>query len=563
MSIIILNSYKKFFDFCGILFISYKNRIAFLMFVVYHIIMAINCTLFEYLNKSIHSPKARKMIYFDNTISAEELVLSTHKIATFLTNLGILPQDTVAIALPNMPEAVMACYGINRIGAIANIMHPKLGINAVKDLLVSTKTKAIFMLDSIYNIHKSTLDRLQIKVILCSVSTYMCKIKGIFASIIAQKHKNITYFKDVMATNPTYMDCSFDANLPAVYIHSGGTSSSPKTVILSSIAINSVVQGIMERVHNGDPKQCQNGCVLMALPIFHCFGLTVTMHTAICHSCALLVPQFKPRNVVKNIKKYRLTHLMGVPQMYKKMLNVASFKGEKLSQISYIFCGGDVLPMPLREQFNNRMQNAGSSAKIAEGYGLTETASVFTLETLQNAHSQGSPILNNSILVVNEAGNICSTEEVGELLLHSNSLMLGYLDSQKEDVFIKVNGIKYLKSGDYGYIDGNGNLHFADRKKRTIKISAHNIFPSQVENIAKGLPMVADCVVARTLVNGKPATKMYIVFNKSYNLSNSEGIIKDAISSSISKYAVPKVFIAVDSLHRTPLGKVDYKSYEN
>ncbi len=254
---------------------------------------------------------------------------------------------------------------------------------------------------------------------------------------------------------------------------------------------------------------------------------------------------------------------MGVPQMYKKLLDIRSFKGEKLSQIGYIFCGGDVLPLSLKEDFNKRMQDSGSSATVAEGYGLTETASVFSLEHLHTANSQGTPIGNNLVMVVDENGSPCTNGEVGELLLHSESLMLGYLNDDNADVFVTINGLKYLKSGDFGFLDEFGNLHFAERKKRTIKISAHNIFPSQVEGIAKGLPMVADCVVARTTIKGKPATRMFLVLNKSYSFENSVATIKTAIASSISRYAVPREFVHVDSLKRTSLGKVDFKQYEN
>ncbi len=264
--------------------------------------MTKNCTLYEYLNNAIHSPSARKLIYFDNIISADELLLSTHKIATFLSNSGVQPQDTVGIALPNMPEAIMACYGINRMGGIANIMHPKLGKQAVRELLISTKTKVIFILDSIYKLHSDTLRELNILAVICSPSYYMAKHKSCIVSLFEPKINNEIKFKDIMALSPSFVDNTFDANLPAVYIHSGGTSGLPKTAILSSYAINSVVEGIMRWVHQGDASQCQDGCVLMALPIFHCFGLTVTMHSAVSNSCALLIPQFKAKNVVKVLK---------------------------------------------------------------------------------------------------------------------------------------------------------------------------------------------------------------------------------------------------------------------
>ena len=129
----------------------------------------------------------------------------------------------------------------------------------------------------------------------------------------------------------------------AVYIHSGGTTGTSKAVVISNRALNSLAESVVDSVHPGRMDIPENGGMLAILPVFHGFGLGICVHTVICHIRVVLMPLFRAKEAARLIKKYSVTHIAGVPQMYSKLTAERAFAGEGLKQIECVFCGGDKL----------------------------------------------------------------------------------------------------------------------------------------------------------------------------------------------------------------------------
>lgn len=523
-------------------------------------------SMYGYLRQYIKVGSADKMIYFGRKISASEMFDTIDSVAAFLIEKGIKKGDVVGILLPNIPEAIFALYAINAIGGIANLIHPKISETSFCALIKRTKTKAVFIYDKLYKKRRGCLD--DIPAVICSVSEYMPQpLKTFFALSEPVFSSDKIRFRNILGGKLAELPPQ-DGEAPAVYIHSGGTTGEPKTVVLSSAAINRLAESLIGTVYvTGEPLK-ENDVMLMMLPIFHGFGLGVCVHAALSRIQTVLMPRFKPALANKMIKKYGVTHLTGVPTMFAKMLAEKNFAGPHLKKINRIFCGGDRLNPKTKKEFDYVLKSFGSSAELTEGYGLSEASAVFSVSLIGETSSgcQGRPLNGNAVKVVDDDGKALPYGKIGEFYVSSPSLMMYYLDDPESTAKVTVkdeDGRIWLKTGDMGFVDRDGGIHFVERRKRSLKIAAVNIFPSEIEAFVNSMPEIDESCVVRCSLGGKPCTKLYVVTKEKARLDTAlEKRIKNLISRNLIKYAVPKEIIAVDKLARTPFGKIDYMLYE-
>ena len=514
-------------------------------------------SLYAYLLDGVKDKKEPMLIYKGKKISAEKLLSTTLRVGEFLCTQGIEKGNTVGIMLPNIPEAIYALYACNAIGAISNLINPRMGKKGLEKLLAFTETKLVYTLLPLYFKHKETFKKLNIKVVVCSAN-------GVVGECLESvAFHNLSYFNLSLPDKCT-RSIDTDGSETAVYIHSGGTTGTPKTVMLSSYALNSLANTIVTTVRpNGDYSREKDATVMM-LPIFHAFGLGVCAHTMLSSIKVVLLPRFIPAKANRLIKKYKVTYIAGVPAMYRKMLEKGNFDGKALE---FVFCGGDKLPSDVKDKFNEALVNSGSKCEILEGYGLTETCSVVSVGENGNTKkgSLGTPLKGNVIKIVDDDGNEMGIGEVGNVIVSANSLMTGYLkdeETTREVIFEKYDR-RYLKTGDLGKIDSDGMLYFVERRKRSVKIGAINVFPSEIENVVNEIVGVKSCCAARKFSsNGKALIKLHLVVEDNVNNVEIIKTIEKEVASKLHPYAVPREFVFDKSLKMTMFGKIDYKYYE-
>ncbi len=526
-------------------------------------------TMYQYLlREGLTKPEDTKVIFFGQEIKTAELVYHIDKIASFLVEQGVKKGDAVGVCLPNFPHAIVAVYAINKIGAIVNAIHPLLSTVALADIMKTTNTKFLFLMDRKVSEHKETMDNLGVKIISCAPSDFVTGIKGQLIKVVgdAKGVAGVLKYKDCLFSN-VVAPIAKDSECPAVYLHSGGTSGDPKTIVLNSTAFNELSDNIVATQCADYQYSNDKDSMLMVLPIFHGFGLGVSMHTVLSRGKLVLMPSFDAKKAIKYIKKYHITFLAGIPQMFGKMLSERSFDGPHLASLKYIFCGGDKLPDDLKIRFDAVLKANGSTAEILEGYGLTEATTVVAVNRPGQAKlgSQGTAIVGADIRIVDDKGEEVPRGTLGEIIVTCPSNMLGYLGDKEatEACFVSFQGKKYIHTGDVGYMDEEGYLFFKERVKRVIKIMGYNIFPSEIENLVTNLKEVESACMVASSFNGKPATKLLVVINPMFRYSPYiEDRIKQYILDNTIKYAVPKTIEVVPSLAKTPVGKVDYKRYE-
>lgn len=529
--------------------------------------MVTHQSMYGYLKDNIgDNTDACKLVYFGRKISAQELLKTIDEVAAYLLKAGIQRGDVVGIALPNIPEAVFALYAVNAVGGVANLIHPKISESAFCNLIQKTNTKLIFLYDKLYKKYGDCLQNLT--TVICSVSEYMpYPYKMLFALTEPSVRNNTKKFSNILGASTVKLTPCGPAE-PAIYIHSGGTMGEPKTVVLTSEALNRLAEAMVSGVYvTGEPLR-EDDVMLMMLPLFHGFGLGVCVHTALSRIQTVLLPRFKAKLANKVIKKYGVTHLAGVPAMFAKMLREKNFAGKHLQKITRIFCGGDRLDPKVKKEFDTVLQSFRSPAELTEGYGLSEASAVFSVSLTgeTRAGCQGRPLPGNRIKVMDERGEEVAQGETGEFYISSPSLMTHYLDDPEGTKAVMTKddrGNLWLKTGDMGFLEQDGGIHFLERRKRSLKIAAVNIFPSEIEKVVCTLPEVKECCVIRARYKGKPCTKLLLVLNEKARLDAAlEKKIRTYICEKLIKYAVPKEIIAVDKLARTSFGKIDFRYYE-
>ncbi|MBQ8178380.1 MAG: acyl--CoA ligase [Clostridia bacterium] len=524
--------------------------------------MQTSCSIFACMVEACPRTDITKIEYYGKKFTVQEVIDYSLLVGGYLCANGYAG-GSVGVMLPNIPEAVFTLYGCSASGSVANLINPRIPTKKLKSLLLSTDTKVLFLYDALYPKHKDMLSSLGVKVVLCSPFYYRSDLKWLYALKSVGNRKN--YFENVL-TSGKCTPLSTDGKEAVAYIHSGGTTGEPKTVVLSSYALNSLAEAILTTVHPKKTYDAERDSMLMMLPIFHGFGLGVCAHTIACACRIVLEPRFLPSESVKMIKKYSVTHLAGVPAMYRKMLGVKALRDGRLRNVTNVFCGGDSLSSLVKERFDEALKSAGSTAEMVEGYGLSETASVVTVGRVgaTKEHSQGQALKGNEIRIYKGATPL-SAGEVGEILVSTPSLMSGYLGESQSDVVVDIDGKPFLKTGDLGYMDSDGYLFYLERQKRSIKIGAINIFPQEIERVCRELSEVVECCVARCYdKNNKPYVKLHLQLEDGIELNSLlESKIKRKIEQEIVRYAVPKEFCLEKEIKRTEMGKIDFNYYES
>lgn len=527
--------------------------------------MNVDQSIFGYVKDYLNEPDKIKIEYYGSSFTEREFLSHALRVGGYLTEKGFAGK-TAGIMLPNIPEAVFALYGASAAGCAVNLINPRFRTEALERILLSTGTKILFVYDKIYPAHRKMLEKHGIEAVVCSPFRYRKILKILYPFSFAAC-AGATRFSETLKSAEC-VPAERSGEDVAVYIHSGGTTGTSKAAEISNRALNSLAEAVVDSVHPGRADIPADGGMLAILPIFHGFGLGICVHTVICHIRVVLMPLFRAREAARLIKKYAITHIAGVPQMFAKLAAERSFGGKGLEKIECVFCGGDKLAPQVKERFDAILRGAGSGGEILEGYGLTETASVVTVNPrgATRACSQGLPLKGNRVKITNERGETLPAGEIGNIELAAVSLMNGYLNDEEctaKAVYTDDEGVRWLRTGDYGCLDADGYLYFKERVKRTVKIAAINIFPSDIEAVVNAMDEVEECCAARAAdSSGKPYVRLYVKRARGAGGASVNNKIATEVASKIVRYAVPREIIEVDELRHTPFGKVDYRFYE-
>ncbi len=530
-------------------------------------------SMYEYLKARDKGDNRPLISYYNNRISTNTFFEQVDIVANALNSFGVKCGDNIALCLPNIPNAIIIFYAANKLGVGVNLIHPLVPPKVLGDMVEVLNSKLVFVLDMFYNKNRAVLEQKNITTVLCRPSDYLKNVYKWGYDLWTSRKKpclnntdNVLYFNDFIKYQlqpaPVREHYAGIGDEIAAYIHSGGTTGMPKTAMLANRAINECSYSIRTLI--GDEVQ-KGESMLMVLPMFHIFGLGVCMHSTLTAGArCILVPSFKPKSLAKVVRRERATYMTGVPSMYAKLIKVKAFGGRYLRKMKYCYCGGDKLKQEIKQDFDNLMKKYKSDCRLCEGYGLTEAGVCnVNVEAYSKVGSVGKPLGDIKVCIVDSNRNKLNYGVRGEICLSGDNIMSGYFGDEQTTnkvMFEDSDGVVWLATGDYGYLEESGHLFFVDRIKRMVKISGMNVFPNEIEYIVgENVQEIDKCCAVDFEKNGKPYIKLYVMMKEGYEFSQMvEQKIKNTIKTNLMKYSLPKEIECVSELPLTAIGKVDY-----
>ena len=515
--------------------------------------------------------------YYGHKVTYKNFVKKIEKVARALKNYGVKEGDRVTICMPNTPEGITMVYAVNMVGTICNMVHPLSSEKELEYYIKVAESKYVLVFDAVFDKVYKLRDTAQLERIIVVrpsdglgfLKQRMYKLLHVKKVRLPSNDGRVVLWEDFIANSDFYQGNYHEergGEDPAIIMYSGGTTGAPKAVLLSNLNINaeSICDSAMIR------QVTPGATVLSILPLFHCFGLGVCIHTPLCRGmCCALIPAFSHKQFADIIKKNNPNFIVGVPTLFESLINT-KLKSDDLESVTAVICGDDALNQTLRNKINRYLEAHGSDAKIRVGYGLTEGSGAVCLSP-ENTFKDGIigvPFPDMDFKIVqNDTFKALPAGQEGEICLSGPLVMMGYLGDEAETAQVlrlHDDGKIWLHTGDLGYIGDDGLVYFAQRLKRMIISSGYNIYPTHLESIINSHEAVLTSIVIGIDHPHKgQVPKAFIVLKPGYKAGKKiEREIRELLERNIPIYALPAAYEVRDKLPQTTVGKVAFKELE-
>ncbi len=518
--------------------------------------------------------------YFGRLMTYGEMFKKIDDYTMKFSTLGVKCGDIVSICMPTTPEAAMIFYALNRLGVVCDMIDPRSNPSQLDYYLKENKSSMLIVCENYFAvmhdmINKHVCEGNLEKVIRLPITPsaplaikllvdYKNKKKN---EGIDNTPKTITW-KEFLKTkkNFDYLK-KLNPDDTALIVHSSGTTSVPKGIVLSNRNIN----GIAFQYKKTSLETYPGAKFLSVIPAFASFGMITSINLPFYLQMEnIMMPMVNADLFCKAFKKNKINFCLTVPGNF---LALSRSKGKyDLTGLYGPGAGGYSLDSTHEQEINDYLLNHGSPVPMLMGWGMSELASTACLETKECAKllSSGVPLPLNTIAIF-EPGtfNELPYNTEGEICVSGPTIMQRYLNNEEKTKKMKQihpDGTLWLHSGDIGYMDMDGRVYHVDRCERMIikGIDGFKIFPQKIEDVITTCPMVEKCVVVGYNTDEKGiVAKAYIVLKEgNYQEKDVISEIRKLCQSKLSERAIPDLFEFLPELPLTPMGKIDYKKLE-
>jgi long-chain acyl-CoA synthetase len=510
-------------------------------------------------------PDSACTIFKGAKITYHEMDVITNRLAAGLASMGVRKGDQVGIFMPNTPQFVIAYFAILKLGAIVVAVNPLYSPREIEHQANDAGIEFMLVMSNFYNLIKEVQPKTKIRTVI--VTNLKETLPSILAFLFTLTKEKKGGFRIQLAEGDRWMQDLISDNNPedrpnieispddnALFQYSGGTTGIPKAAIAThrNLVANTLQIGVW-MVEAEEGKET----VLMAIPLFHVYGMVAGMLFGINTGAALvMVPN--PRDLedlLGNAQKYKTTIFPGVPTLYNAINNHPDVLAGKydLSSIKACISGSAPLMRDTKEKFEDL-----TGGFVFEGYGLSEAPTASHCNPLLGENRSGSiglplPDVECRIVSLDDEITDLSTGEIGELVLKGPMVMKGYHNMPTETANTIREG--WLYTGDIARMDEDGYFYIVDRKKELIKPSGYQVWPREVEEVISENPKVLEVGVA-----GIPdpyrgeSVKAWVVVKPGETLTEEE--VKNWCSDKLAKYKVPSQVDFRDELPKTTVGKI-------
>src|SRR5574344_819404 len=530
-------------------------------------------TAYELLKTSLTGHESQTALnYLDNKTTYGQLSKNIDKVAQSYATLGVKKGDIVTLCMPTTPETVYSIYALNKLGAVANLVDLRTSPAGLKDYLQEVDSKFVLCFDMVIDNMKEIVDDTNVKTIIQAGPVeslplpikigYNLKHKGSSKQTKANCMSWSTFIKS--GRNADVETTSYEENRPAYIVHTSGTTSKPKAIVLSDDNLNAMV---LEHEASGI-KFSRNQKFLNIVPPFVAYGLVNSLHMPLCLGMNnILIPKEVEDDFPDLVLKYKPNHILGIPMHWEILMNSPKIKDVDLSFFETMVSGGDVLSSSLEKRINAFLKEHNCEHKISKGYGMTEMSSAvtFSKDECNKVGTVGVPFVKNTIGVFKpDTTEELGYNEEGEICVQSPTTMIEYYNNPTatNKLILEHNdGEKWVHTGDLGYIDNDGVTKIDGRIKRQIIRKGFKVSPSAIEDVILSHPAIENCAVVGVddLYQGHIPTACVVLKQEYINDKDKiENELIDLCSSKLPDYCLPEEYVFRDSFPHKLSGKMDF-----
>jgi long-chain acyl-CoA synthetase len=504
----------------------------------------------------------------ENDITYSELLDRSCRVAGLLNELGVRKEERVAVLLQNSPEFASAVLGSQVLGAVPGPINVLLKAQELEYILNHQEAKVLIADSEFLPLVNQIKDRLQTLEKIVEVNSryphglIVHPVKaGEIKAFYGISKEGISDLPS-KTLNPSLKIATWDQiapfkekvslseKSPALILYTSGTTGVPKGALLSHGAILEVSEHLKQQAE-GVPEDV----VLNALPLFHIFGIIVTLFGPLyLGASAVTLKTFNPELFVQALIKFQATAADIVPTIAFILLQVAEKVGKmpELPKLTRVICGAATLPVAVHQKFEKIF-----GVKIFEGYGLTEACMAGCLNTTRGERRKWGSVGKalpgfNQIAIFDDKDQPITSDQIGEVVIRGKNVMMEYI----KDPVATAEALKdgWLHTGDMGFMDADGYLYIVDRKKDMIIVGGENVYPREVEDLLAGHPDIAEAAVLG-VPNEKYGEEVVACVGLKKPGLDEQKVIAFA-KQNLAAFKVPHHVVFFDKLPRNPAGKV-------
>ncbi|MCC4261032.1 long-chain-fatty-acid--CoA ligase FadD1 [Pseudomonas aestusnigri] len=489
--------------------------------------------------------------------------LSGHFAAYLQKHSGLQPGDRIAIQMPNVLQYPIAVFGAMRAGYVVVNTNPLYTPREMEHQFNDSGAKALVCLANMAHMAEEVVPKTGVKhVIVTELGDMLPPLKRVLINAAVKYLKKMVpsynipgmvRFNDAMAKGRSLSlaEASPASGDIAVLQYTGGTTGVAKGAMLTHR--NLVANMLQAKALMGSNMIDGEEVVICPLPLYHIYAFTfhcMAMMVSGNHNVLITNPRDIP-SFVKELSKFQFTGFVGLNTLFVALCNDAAFRALDFSKFKVTLSGGMALQLATAERWKQV-----TGCDICEGFGMTETSPVATVNPISNIQlgTIGIPVPSTLCKIIDEDGNELPLGERGELCVKGPQVMKGYWQRQEAtDEILDAEG--WLKTGDIAIIQEDGYLRIVDRKKDMILVSGFNVYPNELEDVMATLPGVVQCA-AIGVPDEKSGEAIKVFLVKSADSTLTEKDVIAHMRSSLTAYKVPKHVEFRDALPTTNVGKI-------
>lgn len=467
--------------------------------------MEAELTFTQFERMSEKYPDRAAIIFLGEKFTYARLRNLIDRFATGLNRLGVRKGDKVLLYISNSAQWVIAFFGIQKIGAVVVPVAPIYTSFEIEYMINDSGAETIICLDTNFGyvqdiFSKTGLKRVIVTNLVDLLPLWKRAVGFLFDKIpngIVKKGKNVFFFKDLIKPSPEKLDVEIDPWKDLSYIlYTGGTTGFPKGVPGNHMGMASYVRDVMEDVAGGYIEEGKDTYIAIN-PLFHIMALGLFVAIGLNYgNTTIIMPVPQVDSILQAVEKYRVRWMLGVPALYRMILENDRLDQYDMSSLKYCYCGGDVLPI---EVFKRWKEHLGIS--IYQVYGSTEAGHVTysRLDREPEVSSIGLPLKTRECKVVDpDTLEPVPIGETGELVVTSDYTVKHYWNKPDETSrsYVNIDGKIYYRMGDYVRQGEKGDICYVERSADVIKHKAYRVSASEIEAVLQDHPtVIGACVV--------------------------------------------------------------------